>query len=85
MKQGTLAEKRAGFRIHAFVFVPSLALLAVINLLTGPPWWFLWVVPPWAVGLFAHWFFVLGPGAMKGDHDAPGVHRPSRHKGGTRP
>jgi hypothetical protein len=67
MKQGTPAEKKLGFRIHAIAFVLSIALLLVINLLTGPPYWVLWVVLGWGIGLFCHWFFVLGPGARKAE------------------
>jgi hypothetical protein len=67
MKQGTPAEKTLGFRIHAMVFVPSIALLLIINLLTGSPYWVQWVVLAWGIGLFCHWFFVLGPGARKAE------------------
>jgi hypothetical protein len=65
MKHLTQAEKKLGFRIHAMVFVPAIAVLLIINLLTGAPYWVQWVLLGWGVGLFAHWFFVLGPGADK--------------------
>jgi len=65
MKQGTLAEKKLGFRIHAITFVPTIALLLIINLWTGSPYWVLWVLLAWGIGLLSHWFFVLGPGARK--------------------
>jgi hypothetical protein len=65
MKQGTPAEKKLGFRIHAITFVPTIALLLVINLWTGSPYWVLWVLLAWGIGLLSHWFFVLGPGARK--------------------
>ena len=86
MKQSTPTAKRSAFRIHAIVFALTLALLAAINLLTGAPYWSAWVIPPWTIGLLAHWFFVLGPGAAKADHrhDAPVSHHAPRHKGGTR-
>ncbi len=64
MKNATPARKRLGFRIHATVFIPMMALLFVINLLTGSPYWILWVLLDWGVGLLAHWWFVLGPGAV---------------------
>jgi hypothetical protein len=67
MKQGTLAEKKLGFRIHAIAFVPTIAPLLVINLLTGSPYWVQWVLLGWGIGLFCHWFFVLGPGARKAE------------------
>ena len=65
MKQGTPAEKKLGFRIHAITFVPTIALLLIINLWTGSPYWVLWVLLAWGIGLLSHWFFVLGPGARK--------------------
>jgi hypothetical protein len=43
-----------GFYIHLAVFVLVLAGLAVINLLTGQPWWVLWVLFGWGIGLLAH-------------------------------
>jgi len=60
MKQGTPAEKKLGFRIHAITFVPSIALLLVINLLTGPPYWVQWVVLGWGIGLFLPLVFCAG-------------------------
>ncbi|MGJ5175604.1 2TM domain-containing protein [Bradyrhizobium oligotrophicum] len=65
MRQATAAQKKLGFRIHTIVFIPSIVLLAMINLLTGAPYWVLWALLGWGVGLLSHWFFVLGPGARK--------------------
>ncbi len=65
MKHATQTEKRVGFRIHAIVFVPTIALLLIINLLTGSPYWSLWTLLGWGIGLLSHWFFVVGPGARK--------------------
>lgn len=65
MKHASLSERKLGFRIHAIVFVLVMALLVVINLLTGSPYWVLWVLLGWGIGLLAHWWFVLGPGAGK--------------------
>lgn len=63
MQQATLAQQQLGFRIHAIVFVPAIIAAFVINYLTGPNyWWALWVLLGWGIGLFCHWFFVLGPG-----------------------
>ncbi|MFO0900912.1 MAG: 2TM domain-containing protein [Pirellulales bacterium] len=50
--------KRIGFGIHAVVFVLVMLLLAVINLLTGPPFWIAWVLFGWGIGLCAHWAVV---------------------------
>jgi len=65
MKRLTQSEKKRGFRIHAIVFVLSIALLLVINLWTGSPYWVLWVLLGWGIGLVSHWWFVLGSGAGK--------------------
>jgi hypothetical protein len=35
----------------------------VLNLSLGEPYWFQWPLLGWGVGIVAHWFFVLGPGA----------------------
>ena len=61
------SEKKLGFRIHAMVFVPTIVVLLIINLLIGSPYWSLWVLLGWGIGLFCHWFFVLGPGAGKAE------------------
>ena len=58
------AQKR-GFAIHAFVFVLSIVVVAVINVMTGPRYWALWVLFGCGIGLLSHWWFVLGPGAHK--------------------
>jgi hypothetical protein len=63
----TQSEKKLGFRIHAMVFVPTIVVLFLINLLIGSPYWSLWVLLGWGIGLFCHWFFVLGPGAGKAE------------------
>jgi hypothetical protein len=43
-----------GFYIHLAAFVLVMAGLAVINLLRGPPWWVLWVLLGWGIGVVAH-------------------------------
>lgn len=65
MQNATPEQQKLGFRIHAITFVPVIVVLLVINLLTGSPYWVQWVVLGWGIGLFCHWFFVLGPGARK--------------------
>ncbi len=60
MRNATITQKKLGFRIHAIVFVPTLALLAAINLWTGAPYWVLWVLLGWGIGLVAHGLAVLG-------------------------
>jgi hypothetical protein len=57
------ASPRRGFHIHAVVFVLTMILLTAIDLATGEPWWVYWPLLGWGLGLAAHWWFVLGPGA----------------------
>jgi hypothetical protein len=48
--------QRAGFRIHATVFVTVQILLVVTWLLTGSGYpWFLFALGGWGVGLAAHY------------------------------
>ena len=62
MKQLTPSQRARGFNIHAFAFAATMVLLLAINLSTGEPYWVLWVLFGWGIGLLAHWWFVLGPG-----------------------
>jgi hypothetical protein len=43
-----------GFYTHLAVFVIINAFLFVMDLLTGPGWWFQWVVWSWGIGLAIH-------------------------------
>ena len=43
-----------GFYIHLFAFVLVLAGLTIINAVTGGPWWVLWVLLGWGIGVLAH-------------------------------
>lgn len=64
MKTVSAEEARRGFRIHAFAFVVGIIAMFIINYTTGPQyWWALWVLLGWGIGIIAHWWFVLGPGA----------------------
>lgn len=63
MKRLSAAHQRFGFHIHAFAAVMTLLLLAAINLYKGAPYWVLWVIFGWGLGLLTHWWFVMGPGA----------------------
>jgi fatty acid desaturase len=49
-----------GFYIHLFVFAMVLAALTIINLATGGPWWVLWVLLGWGIGILAHALTVFG-------------------------
>lgn len=65
MRHGTASEKKLGVRIHAIVFAPMIVALLILNFLIGSPYWVQWVLLGWGIGLFAHWFFAIGPGAGK--------------------
>lgn len=58
MKTATPAQLKTGLRIHAIAFSASMALMFVINLWTGPPYWVAWVLLAWGVGLLSHWLAV---------------------------
>ncbi len=65
MQDSTPAEKLRGLQIHALSFVIGLPVMGVVNYFTGPPYWVLWVLLGWGIGLVSHWFFIAGPGAKK--------------------
>lgn len=65
MRHHSPEQRALGFRAHAIGYVVTMLLLAVINFLTGPPYWVVWVIPGWTIGLACHWWFVLGPGVSK--------------------
>ena len=65
MKHLSEAENRLGFRIHAAAYIVTLLLLVALNVVTGPPYWVVWVVPGWTVGLLCHRYFVVGPGIRR--------------------
>jgi len=62
MNQVSRSQRIRGFNIHAFAFVATMALLLAINLSKGEPYWIVWVLLGWGIGLLAHWWFALGPG-----------------------
>jgi fatty acid desaturase len=49
-----------GFYIHLIVFALVLAGLAIVNAAIGGPWWVLWVLLGWGLGLLAHAATVFG-------------------------
>lgn len=67
MKNASVSETSLGFQIHTMVFVPTMVLLFAIDLWTGSPYWAVWLLPGWGVGLLAHWWFGVGPGANRGE------------------
>jgi fatty acid desaturase len=49
-----------GFYIHLLVFALVLAGLTIINAASGGPWWVLWVLLGWGIGVLAHALTVFG-------------------------
>jgi fatty acid desaturase len=47
------------FYVHLFVFAAVIVLLAIVNAATGGPWWVLWVLLGWGIGVLAHGLFVF--------------------------
>jgi fatty acid desaturase len=49
-----------GFYIHFMVFVVVMLILVGVNIAVGPPWWVLFVLVGWGVGVLAHALAVFG-------------------------
>lgn len=48
-----------GFYVHFVVFVVVVALLAVVNIITGDEFWIHWVLLGWGLGVGLHAFLVF--------------------------
>jgi fatty acid desaturase len=49
-----------GFYIHLFIFALVMLGLGAINFAVGGPWWALWVLLGWGIGVLAHALTVFG-------------------------
>ncbi|MCC0179622.1 2TM domain-containing protein [Waterburya agarophytonicola K14] len=49
-----------GFYIHLATYIAVMALLLLIDFLTGGGWWFYWPLLGWGIGIVAHAFTVFG-------------------------
>jgi hypothetical protein len=49
-----------GFYIHLFVFLLVNVLLVGVNVATGGPFWALWIILGWGIGVLAHALSVMG-------------------------
>lgn len=58
MKNASIPEMKLGLRIHAIVFAVVIPLLLIVNLWTGAPYWSLWALLGWGIGLLSHWWVV---------------------------
>ena len=54
-----------GFYVHALVFVVVNTGLAGLNVALGAPYWFIWVLFGWGIGLAFHAILIFG-GAISG-------------------
>jgi hypothetical protein len=63
MMQSTPVNQKRAFQIHAFAYVATMIFLVALNLYLGEPFWVIWPFIGWSIGVLAHWWFVLGPGA----------------------
>lgn len=53
------APSHRGFRHHATAYALVMALLVALNVVTGGPYWVIWVAAGWGIGLALHAFFAL--------------------------
>jgi len=49
-----------GFYTHLFIFALVMLGLGAINFAVGGPWWALWVLLGWGIGVLAHALTVFG-------------------------
>lgn len=49
-----------GFYVHVFIFALVMLGLGAINFAVGGPWWVLWVLLGWGIGVLAHALTVFG-------------------------
>lgn len=61
-----LAKAKVEFRIHLYVFIAVMGLLAFINLSKSPEnIWFVWPFMGWGIGVMVHGLTVhYGPGKL---------------------
>jgi 2TM domain-containing protein len=70
MKHKSQSAKKLGFYIHAAAFIVGIVALTVINLIIGSPYWVLWVLLAWTIGISVHGWCVLRPAASAADQPA---------------
>src|SRR5262249_57737817 len=67
------AARETGFYVHLTAYLGTIALLALINLMTTWYPWFLWPALGWGFGLFSHWMGVFGSRALRERYFDPAV------------
>ena len=56
------AKAKAEFRIHLFIYIAVITLLAIINLLATPGYiWFKWPLLGWGITIVIHALIVYSP------------------------
>jgi hypothetical protein len=53
---GRLLPTRFWFRRHAATYVASTLVLSALQILTTGIWWNFWIMVPWVILLFVHYF-----------------------------
>jgi signal transduction histidine kinase len=59
------AQHEFGFYIHLVSYLASVAIMALINLLTTPFPWFIFPTLGWGIGVFSHYVAVFGSRYLK--------------------
>ena len=77
-EQAIRKERASDFRIHLFTYLPIIAFLAVVNLMTTAYLWFLWPALGWGLALALHARFALFPTDHEIAEDAAGRARKRR-------
>jgi signal transduction histidine kinase len=74
------AARETAFHVHFTAYLGTIALLALINLMTTWYPWFLWPALGWGFGIFSHWMGVFGSRALKERYFDPAVERELRRE-----
>ncbi len=53
---GRLLPNRFRFRRHAAAYAVSTLVLSTLQILTTGDWWNFWIMVPWGISLFTHYF-----------------------------
>jgi len=75
-------EKKHDFAVHAVFYVVVNIMLVAIWALTGGPFWPVWVIGGWGIGMAAHAYNVYGRGPTSEDKIAREMDRLRAKDGG---
>jgi uncharacterized membrane protein YecN with MAPEG domain len=68
-------EKKHDFAVHAVIYVVVNIVLVAVWALSGGPFWPIWVIGGWGIGLAAHAYGVYGRGPTSEDKIAREMER----------